>query len=129
MLELLKNQIFELCVIPLLMVLTGFLVQWIKVKTAEIVEKNKRDTFDKYIIMLGETVSKCVSATNQTYVDTLKRAGTFDTEAQRNALNITLSTITNVLSQDAIEYLSAIYGDLNEYLTTLIEAEIKAQKG
>lgn len=121
-------QIFELCIVPLLAVLTGYLVQWIKAKTAEATEKNQKDVFDKYITMLGETIAKCVSATNQTYVDALKKAGSFDAEAQKHAFEMTLNAVINVLGKDAIEYLTAIYGDLTGYLTTLIEAEVKAQK-
>ena len=121
-------QIFELCIVPLLAVLTGYLVQWIKAKTAEATEKNQKDVFDKYIAMLGETIAKCVSATNQTYVDALKKAGSFDAEAQKHAFEMTLNAVMNVLGKDAIEYLTAIYGDLTSYLTTLIEAEVKAQK-
>ena len=121
-------QIFELCIIPLLAVLTGYLVQWIKAKTAEATEKNQKDVFDKYITMLGETIAKCVSATNQTYVDALKKAGSFDAEAQKHAFEMTLNAVMNVLGKYAIEYLTAIYGDLTSYLTTLIEAEVKAQK-
>ena len=121
-------QIFELCIVPLLAVLTGYLVQWIKAKTAEATEKNQKDVFDKYITMLGETIAKCVSATNQTYVDALKKAGSFDAEAQKHAFEMTLNAVMNVLGKDAIEYLTAIYGDLTGYLTTLIEAEVKSQK-
>lgn len=121
-------QIFELCIVPLLAVLTGYLVQWIRAKTAEATEKSQKDVFDKYITMLGETIAKCVSATNQTYVDALKKAGSFDAEAQKHAFDMTLNAVMNVLGKDAIEYLTAIYGDLTGYLTTLIEAEVKAQK-
>ena len=121
-------QIFELCIVPLLAVLTGYLIQWIKVKTAETAEKNQKDVFDKYITMLGETITKCVSATNQTYVDTLKKAGSFDAEAQKKAFELTLNAVLNLLGQDAIAYLGAIHDDLTGYLTTLIEAEVKAQK-
>jgi hypothetical protein len=121
-------QIFELCIVPLLAVLTGYLVQWIKAKTAEATEKNQKDVFDKYITMLGETIAKCVSATNQTYVDALKKAGSFDAEAQKHAFDMTLTAVMSVLGKDAIEYLTAIYGDLTGYLTTLIEAEVKSQK-
>lgn len=129
MLELeILYQIFELCIVPLLAVLTGYLVQWIRAKTAEATEKNQKDVFDKYIAMLGETIAKCVSATNQTYVDALKKAGSFDAEAQKHAFEMTLNAVMNVLGKDAIEYLTAIYGDLTSYLTTLIEAEVKAQK-
>ena len=129
MLELeILYQIFELCIVPLLAVLTGYLVQWIRAKTAEATEKNQKDVFDKYIAMLGETIAKCVSATNQTYVDALKKAGSFDAEAQKHAFDMTLTAVMSVLGKDAIEYLTAIYGDLTGYLTTLIEAEVKSQK-
>ena len=121
-------QIFELCIVPLLAVLTGYLVQWIKAKTVEVTEKNQKDVFDKYITMLGETIAKCVSATNPTYVDALNKAGSFDAKAQKHAFEMTFNAIMNVLGKDAIEYLTAIYGDLTGYLTTLIEAEVKAQK-
>lgn len=121
-------QIFELCIVPLLAVLTGYLIQWIRVKTKDIADRNEQDVLDKYIIMLGETVSACVSATNQVYVDSLKKAGSFDLEAQKNAFNMTLNAVLKVLGEDAIEYLSYIYGDLNQYLITLIEAEVNAQK-
>lgn len=121
-------QIFELCIIPLLGILTAYLIQWIKAKTAEAVERNQKDKFDKYIEMVGETITKCVSATNQTYVDALKKAGSFNLKSQKHAFNITLKAVLKTLGQDAIEYLSMVYGDINEYLTTLIEAEVKAQK-
>lgn len=121
-------QIFELCIVPLFAVLTGYLVQWIRAKTKDIADRNEQDVLDKYIIMLGETVSACVSATNQVYVDSLKKAGSFDLEAQKNAFDMTLNAVLKVLGEDAIEYLSCVYGDLNKYLITLIEAEVNAQK-
>ena len=121
-------QIFELCVIPLLGVLTAFAIQWIRSKTAEITLKNQRDEFDKYITMLGETICACVATTNQTYVDSLKKTGSFDAEAQKTAFNMTLTAVMNVLGEDAKEYLTAIYGDLTTYLTNLIEAEVRVQK-
>ena len=121
-------QIFELCIIPLLGVLTAFAIQWIRSKTAEIVAKTERDEFDKYITMLGETICSCVATTNQTYVDALKKADAFDAEAQKTAFNMTLTAVMNVLGNDAKAYLTAIYGDLTAYLTNLIEAEVRIQK-
>ena len=40
---------------------------------------------NKYLKMLSETITKCVIATNQTYVETLKKQGKFDEEAQKIA--------------------------------------------
>ena len=38
---------------------------------------------DKYLSMLTETITSCVIATNQTYVEALKKEGKFDLEAQK----------------------------------------------
>ena len=37
--------------------------------------------------MLSQTITDCVLATNQTYVDTLKAQGSFDAEAQKIAFD------------------------------------------
>ena len=44
----LTTQLFELCIIPLFAVLTGYAVQFIRVKTAELKGKTKNETAKKY---------------------------------------------------------------------------------
>lgn len=121
-------QIFELCVIPLLGVLTAYLVAYIKAKTNQLTEISQNDTLDKYLIMLGETVSRCVTATNQTYVDTLKAQGQFDGTAQKIAFAMTLDAVMNIMGEEAILFLNEACGDLTAYITNMIEAEVKIQK-
>ena len=77
--------IFEVCIIPLLGVLTAYAVKYIQVKSAEITEKTDNALVDKYTVMLADTISACVLATNQTYVEALKKQGSFDVEAQKEA--------------------------------------------
>lgn len=121
-------QIFELCVIPLLGVLTMYLVQFIKIKSQEIADKTDSELADKYIQMLTDTITTCVIATNQTYVESLKKQGKFDAEAQKEAFNLTYNAVMAVLTDEAKHYLVAIYGDLNAYITTRIEAEVNVSK-
>ena len=121
-------QIFELCVIPLLGVLTMYLVQYIKMKSQEIADKTDSDLADKYIQMLTDTITTCVIATNQTYVESLKKQGKFDAEAQKEAFNLTYNAVMAVLTDEAKHYLAAIYGDLTAYITTRIEAEVNVSK-
>lgn len=121
-------QIFELCVIPLLGVLTMYLVQFIKAKSQEISDKTDSELADKYIQMLTDTITTCVIATNQTYVESLKKQGKFDAEAQKEAFNLTYNAVMAVLTDEAKHYLVAIYGDLNAYITTRIEAEVNVSK-
>lgn len=121
-------QIFELCVIPLLGVLTMYLVQYIKMKSQEITDKTDNDLADKYIQMLTDTITTCVIATNQTYVEALKKQGKFDKEAQKEAFELTYNAVMAVLTDEAKHYLAAIYGDLTAYITTRIEAEVNVSK-
>jgi len=57
-------KIFELCVIPLLGILTTYLVQWIAVKKEEIKEHTHNEKVNKYLDLLEGTISNCVIATN-----------------------------------------------------------------
>ncbi|MBO5957914.1 MAG: hypothetical protein J6Q39_10215 [Bacteroidales bacterium] len=124
----LLSDIFEVCVLPLLGVLTMYIVKFIQVKSAEITGKVDHDLADKYINMLAVTIENCVIATNQTYVETLKAAGKFDAEAQKTAFNMTKNAVMAILSEEAKKYLENAVGDLNEYITQQIEAAVNVNK-
>lgn len=121
-------QIMEVCVIPLLGILTAYIIKYINVKSAEIQDQIDNDLADKYVDMLAETITACVIATNQTYVESLKKQGKFDAEAQKEAFNQTYNAIMAVLTDEAKMYLTNIYGDLTAYITTRIEAEVNMSK-
>ena len=120
--------IFEVAIIPLLIALTGYLVAFIKSKTKEITDRIENDKADKYIYMLSNTITKCVTATNQTYVDNLKKDNAFSKEAQQEALKMTADTVLAILSDEAKTYLPTIVGDLNTYILTQIESEVNRLK-
>ena len=124
----LLTQIFEVCIIPLLGILTTYIVKYIQVKSAEITEKTDNAIADKYTVMLADTITACVLATNQTYVEALKKQGKFDAEAQKVAFNMTLNAVMEILSEDAKKYLSEAFGDLNSYITSQIEASVNVNK-
>jgi hypothetical protein len=125
---MLLYQIFDLCIVPLLGVLTMYLVQFIRMKSQEITDKTENELADKYIQMLTDTITACVIATNQTYVESLKKQGKFDAEAQKHAFELTYNAVVAVLSDEAKHYLASIYGDLTAYITTRIEAEVNVSK-
>ena len=120
--------IFEVCIIPLLGVLTAAFVKWVNIKSSESQAKTDNETADKYIEMLDKTITECVIATNQTYVETLKKEGKFDAEAQKKAFEETKNAVLTILSADAKEYLAHAIGDLQVYMTKKIEAEVKLNK-
>ena len=121
-------QIIQVCVIPLLGILTKYFVDYLTAKRNEINSKTDNETAQKYTNMIYQTVVDCVIATNQTYVDSLKKSGSFDEAAQKEAFNRTMNAIMTILSDDAKEYITEATGDLNTYLTQLIEAEVNKRK-
>lgn len=121
-------QIIQVCVIPLLGILTKYLVDYLTAKRNEINSKTDNETAQKYTNMIYQTVVDCVIATNQTYVESLKKSGSFDEAAQKEAFNHTMSAVMTILSDDAKEYITEATGDLNTYLTQLIEAEVNKRK-
>lgn len=114
-------QVLELVVIPLVGAGVAYFIAWLKSKT-------KNETVKKYVDMLDDTIMNCVLATNQTYVDALKKAGTFDEEAQKQAFQLTYDAVVAVLSDEAQKYLSESVKDLKVYITNKIEAQVKVMK-
>jgi hypothetical protein len=57
-------KICEVCLIPLLCALTGYAIQYLRTKKDEVLEKIDSDIGDKYVAMLFDTITDCVSATS-----------------------------------------------------------------
>ena len=120
--------IFQVCIIPLLGVLTTFLVKWLQIKSSELQIKMDNDVADKYMAMLTNTITECVLATNQTYVEALKQQNKFDLEAQKIAFDKTSEAVMAILTEDAKEYLESAVGDLELFIRQKIEAEVNLNK-
>ena len=102
--------------------------KYINAKGNEIAANVDSELASKYIVMLTTTIADCVVATNQTYVEALKKEGKFDKDAQAKAFQMTYDAVMDILTDDAKEYLANFYGDLTLYLTKRIEAEVVANK-
>lgn len=125
--ELISN-IFQVCLLPLLGILTRYLVAFIAMKSEEMKQKTNNETTQKYLQMATDTITACVIATNQTYVESLKAQGKFDKEAQEVAFNKTLEAVLALMNDEVKEYITEVFGDLNTYLTTQIEAAVNGTK-
>ena len=121
-------QIFEICIIPLLGALCTFLIAFIRKKSKVLQEKTNNELLDRLIIQTEEIVVTCIKATNQTYVESLKDKNAFNAEAQKVAFKKTYETILSMLSEDAKKMLTDNYGDITQYITTLIESKINQSK-
>lgn len=122
------QQIFELCIIPLLAIITRSLVIYISTKKDELKNKTDNELAKKYLDLLNDTIANCVIATNQTYVEALKKENAFTVDAQKVAFKKTYQAVIATLSEEAQKYLPEVVGDLQTYITQKIEASVNQNK-
>ena len=122
------QDIFFTCVIPLFGILCVYGIAFLKKYAEGIKEQTDNDLYDKYIDMLVSTIETCVIATNQTYVDELKKQGKFGPEEHDIAYHKTLDAVKALLSEEAQKYLATIYGDLDFYISQLIQESVRVNK-
>lgn len=124
----LLQEIFTVCIIPMLGILTKYFIEWLNVKKQDLINKEENEIKKRYIDMLGKTIETCVIATNQTYVNNLKDKNAFTPEAQKEAFERTKYAVLTILGEEGQKYLSQIYGDLNIYITKEIEKQVSWNK-
>lgn len=122
------QQIFEFCIIPLLAIITRSLVIYISTKKDELKNKTNNELAKKYLDLLNDTIANCVIATNQTYVEALKKENAFTADAQKAAFEKTYQAVIATLSEEAQKYLPEVVGDLQTYITQKIEASVNQNK-
>lgn len=122
------KQIFELVVFPFLGIGTTYLIILINTKIKELKKQSDNDLEKKYLDMLNNTITDCVLATNQTYVNELKKQGKFDLDAQKIAFQKTYENVMALLTDEAKKYLTEALGDLQTYVNNKIEAEVLLNK-
>lgn len=109
-------------------VCAAFIGKGLKALAAYLGQKSESDAARKYLEAAADAISTAVTYTSQVYVDKLKETGQFTKENQQEALGIAVAQAKNLLTAEAITYLQTAYGDLNEYLKSRIEAEVRNQK-
>ena len=122
------TSIFEMIIIPLLSLISVYIIRWVNTKTNTLKEEADNAYINKYLTMLDKTITSTVIAVNQTYVDELKKLGTFDAAAQKVAFQKVFDTVTSSLSEEAEYYLSEVITDLNVYITNKIEETVNVCK-
>lgn len=123
------TQLLQAVITAAIPVCGAFLIQFLNRKSDQIAAETDSIELKALIAQVDDAVSKAVTYTTQTFVDSMKKNGVFDAEAQKEALKKSLDKTMALLSEVANSALEEIYGDLQDYLTVRIEAEVKTQKG
>lgn len=109
-------------------VLTAYVCKFLYTKWTEGKEKIANDKVANTLDSVINMVLDVVEATNQTFVDELKKKGAFTEETALEAFNISKQKALDMLSEDAASVISTVYGDVDVYLDTLIEATVRQLK-
>lgn len=120
--------IIQVVIIPAIPVLVTYLVKYLKAKTEQTTTKIDNELIRMYLQEAADAVLQGVTYTTQTYVDTLKKQGKWDEEAQKIAFNTAKDVALKLLTEEAKQMITDMYGDLTVWLDTKIEQTVKEQK-
>lgn len=118
----------QVVIIPAIPVLITYLVKYLKAKADQTTTKINNELVRTYLQEATDAVLQAVTYTAQTYVDTLKKQGKFDKEAQKTAFNTAKDIALKLLTDEAKQMIEDLYGDLMLWLETKIEQTVKEQK-
>ena len=109
-------------------IVTACIQKGIAVFIEFIVAKTNDIKVQRLVREIGSAVSDAVAAMNQTYVNDLKAAKTFNEAEQKEALMRAVSAALKSMSSDAQDYIKSNFGDTTQYLENRIEAQIAAKQ-
>lgn len=108
-------------VIPLITLIGTKLIQWINTKV--------NNTNAATLLTTATTiVLNAVRSVFQTYVESLKAEGKFDQHSQTLALTKAKDVALNQMTDEVKIYIESTFGNLDNWLTTQIEASINLLK-
>lgn len=126
------DYILTACGIILLAVASYVLVPLIKkagtALTDQIEEKTKNDRLAQGVQRASDIVEQVVVAITQTYVDDLKKTGSFDGDAQKQALQMAKEAAAELISEEVQQLISENYNNFTDWLISAIEAAVAHSK-
>lgn len=108
-------------ILPLISYAGARLIAWLNAKI-------KDENAKQQLTVATDIVMNAVRSVFQTYVETLKKNGTFDKESQKVALIKAKDDALSQMSDEIKDYITKNYGDLETWITTQIESTINILK-
>lgn len=108
-------------ILPLISYAGARLITWLNAKI-------KDENAKQQLTVATDIVTNAVRSVFQTYVEALKKNGTFDEESQKAALIKAKDDALAQMSDEIKYYITKNYGDLETWITTQIESTINILK-
>lgn len=125
--EFLQNLLYAV-ITTVLPILVAYGVRYIKTKRAEKLQNIGNTYVQETIARATDIVIDAVEMVNQTFVDNLKKEGTFDPDKQKEALNKAVKAAKRLLSEEAGTLITEKYNDLDAWIRNTIESFIHSTK-
>lgn len=109
-------------------ILVGYFVSYMKAKREEKLQKINNTYVKTTIQDVTDIIFNVVDTVSQTYVDNLKKEGTFDESKQKEALNKAINQAKELINEDGTKLITEKYNDLDTFIRNTIEAYIKNSK-
>lgn len=101
------------------------LVSWLSERLISFVNsKIKNQKVVMCVTAISNAVTNAVKATQQEFVDNLKKTGTFDEAAQKEALQMAKAKVLEVLTEETKKFIKDNYGDIDPWLATAIHSAL-----
>lgn len=120
--------LLQAVIIAAVPICVGAIIKGIQAGAKYLASKTENEAAKKYLEDVADAVSTAVTYTSQTYVDALKKSDKFTKENQEAALQMAVDKAATLMTAEARAFLEKAYGDLNAYLVSRIEAEVRVQK-
>lgn len=120
-------QILPAVLVAVIPILSGFLCRLLKQLTDKVVQNTENERVRALVDEIDEAVRSAVNYVNQTFVDELKKAGTFGEDPQyaEEAFRTAYETAIETISSDAMDWISKTFGDVRKYLEVKIEESVQ----
>lgn len=108
-------------ILPLISYAGARLITWLNTRI-------KDENAKQQLTVATDIITNAVRSVFQTYVETLKKNGTFDKESQKAALIKAKNNALKQMTDEIKEYITRNYGDLETWIITQIESTINILK-
>jgi hypothetical protein len=109
-------------------ILLGYGVSYLKAKRDEKLQNIDNTYVKETLTEATEIIFNVVDTVAQTYVDDLKKDGSFDLDKQKEALQKALIQAKKLMNDDMTNLVVEKYNDLDEWIRSQIESYIKITK-
>lgn len=120
--------ILKLVLMVFVPVITSVLTYFFKQFVTEFINKNIQGETAEALKRGLDIITDSVNYVQQTYVDSLKKEDKFTIEAQNEALEAAKNRAIELMNTDIQSAIENSYGNLDTYVTTMIESIIAKNK-